>query len=340
MERWGDIYLWEALTNKDVQARVLSVFITWSALRLLQAVLNAVMQYKLVPRETLLLGVRMALKIVRSVSWIIIFKVFYSRIWKQRKDVVFNLMSGDELLNTRGSLKSKFKDALNSLKLRYGLGGHLWYKIGKNEYRRCAVIEAFDNVRHLLLAIVHAALIKLVGLLVKPKKDFSNVVTSLQAIYEIAARDFFDDKRTMGELKMAGLAPNRLTSGIGLFFENAVELHNLKCTNCNKIGHTVERCYDIIGYPPGYMKKNNDFQGKTVSSSNSTSMSNLTNSTAASLSNPSMAFTNEQMIKLMSLLNEKSLPTANANMASTSFKGVNQHMTVSANFSINVVDVC
>ncbi|GJY88830.1 callose synthase 12-like protein, partial [Tanacetum coccineum] len=172
----------------------------------------------------------------------------------------FNLMPGDELFNTRGSLKSKFKDALNSLKLRYGLGGHLWYKIGKNKYRGCAVIEAFDNVRHLLL--VHAALIKLVGLLVKPKKDFSNVVTSLQAIYEIAAWDFFEDKRTMGELKMAGLAPNRPTSGIRLLFENAVELRNLKCTNCNKIGHTVERCYDIIGYPPGYVKRIMIFKAK------------------------------------------------------------------------------
>ncbi|GJU77049.1 hypothetical protein Tco_1274119 [Tanacetum coccineum] len=50
--------------------------------------------------------------------------------------------------------------------------------------------------------------------------------------------------------------------------------------------------------------------------------------------NPSMALINEQMLKLMSLLNEKPIPTANANMA-----GANQHMTVSANFLINVVDV-
>ncbi|XP_071704316.1 uncharacterized protein [Rutidosis leptorrhynchoides] len=29
----------------------------------------------------------------------------------------------------------------------------------------------------------------------------------------------------------------------------------LKCTNCNMLGHTVERCFELIGYPPGYIKK-------------------------------------------------------------------------------------
>jgi len=24
------------------------------------------------------------------------------------------------------------------------------------------------------------------------------------------------------------------------------------CTNCGKVGHTVQKCYKIIGYPPGY----------------------------------------------------------------------------------------
>nr|GEW35555.1 retrovirus-related Pol polyprotein from transposon TNT 1-94 [Tanacetum cinerariifolium] len=29
---------------------------------------------------------------------------------------------------------------------------------------------------------------------------------------------------------------------------------NLHCINCGKVGHTVDRCFDIIGYPPGYNK--------------------------------------------------------------------------------------
>ena len=30
---------------------------------------------------------------------------------------------------------------------------------------------------------------------------------------------------------------------------------NLLCNNCGKIGHTIDRCFDLIGYPPGYIKK-------------------------------------------------------------------------------------
>ena len=30
---------------------------------------------------------------------------------------------------------------------------------------------------------------------------------------------------------------------------------NLNCKNCGKIGHTIERCYEIIGFPSGFVKK-------------------------------------------------------------------------------------
>ncbi|KAJ0507691.1 putative transcription factor interactor and regulator CCHC(Zn) family [Helianthus annuus] len=30
---------------------------------------------------------------------------------------------------------------------------------------------------------------------------------------------------------------------------------NLKCTHCNLIGHTVDRCFEIIGYPLGFKKR-------------------------------------------------------------------------------------
>ncbi|KAI3714043.1 hypothetical protein L1987_72633 [Smallanthus sonchifolius] len=85
---WKDnkTYPWQSLEDRNIQAQLLSVFITWSALRLLQAVLDVVMQYKLVSRETMWLGVRMVLKIITSVVWIILFLVFYTRIWSQKSD--------------------------------------------------------------------------------------------------------------------------------------------------------------------------------------------------------------------------------------------------------------
>ncbi|XP_024992258.1 callose synthase 12-like [Cynara cardunculus var. scolymus] len=518
-------YPWEALGDKNVQVRVLTVFITWSVLRFVKSLLDAGMQYKLVSRETLWLGVRMVLKAVISAVWIIVFVVFYVRIWTQKnndqrwsaaanrkvvtflevslvfmipellalalfilpwvrnflentnwrifylvtwwfqsrsfvgrglreglvdnikyslfwivvlstkfcfsyflqikpmiqptKDFLdlndvtyewhqffgnsnrfavgllwlpvvliylmdlqiwysiyssivgmgvglfnhlgeirnmqqlrlrfqffasamqFNLMPEEQLLNTRGTLQSKLKDGVHRLKLRYGFGrpfkklesnqveAHkfalvwneiiltfreediisdhevellelpqntwnvrvvrwpclllcnelllalsqakdlvdapdkwLWYKMAKNEYRRCAVIETYDSVKHLLLTIVkfntpehsiistlfqeidnsiniekftktfntvtlpkiHAKLIILVDLLIKPNQDVNKVVNTLQALYEVVIRDFFKDKRNMDQLKEDGLAPHRPLPGAGLLFENAIEL--------------------------------------------------------------------------------------------------------------------
>lgn len=525
-------YPWKALKSRDVQVRVLTVFFTWSGLRFLQSLLDVGTQYNLVSRETLGLGVRMILKSVVAVGWIIVFGAFYGRIWSQRnsdlrrsprdlswsseadkkvvtflevalvfvapeilalalfilpwirnflentdwrifrmltwwfqsssfigrglreglvdnikytlfwamvlatkfafsyfmqikpmvkpskqmlklKDVnyewheffdhsnrfsvgllwlpvvliylmdlqiwyaiyssfvgagvglfqhlgeirniqqlrlrfqffasaiQFNLMPEEQLLNARGTFKSKFRDAIHRLKLRYGFGHPykklesnqveankfaliwneiiiifreediisdkelelmelpqnswnvrvirwpsfllcnelllalsqakelvdapdkwLWYKICKNEYRRCAVIEAYDSVKHLLLEIIktnteehsiitvlfqeidhsvqiekftktfkmtalpnfHAKLIKLLELLNKPKRDLNQVVDTLQALYEIAVREFFREKRSTEELMEDGLAPRDPAAMAGLLFGNAVQL--------------------------------------------------------------------------------------------------------------------
>ncbi|WCJ30755.1 glucan synthase-like 5 [Euphorbia peplus] len=518
-------YPWQALEDRDVQVRVLTVFLTWSGLRFLQALLDAGMQYSLVSRETLALGFRMVLKAVVAAGWILVFGVFYGRIWSQRnsdrrwsaeanrrivtflevalvfvlpellalalfiipwirnflettnwrifymlswwfqsrsfvgralreglidnikytlfwilvlatkfafsyflqikpmvrpskvlvnfKDVEyewheffgnsnrfavgllwlpvvtiyfmdlqiwyaiyssfagaavglfdhlgeirniqqlrlrfqffagamqFNLMPEEQLLNARGTLRSKFKDAIRRLKLRYGLGRPykklesnqveankfaliwneimmtfreediicdgelellelpqnswnvrvirwpcfllcnelllalsqarelvdapdkwLWYKISKNEYRRCAVIEAYDCIKHMFLEIIkvnteehsiitvlfqeidhsveiekfsktfnlaclphfHTKLIKLLELLNKPKKDLTQVVNTLQALYEIAVREFFKEKRSTEQLMEDGLAPRDPRAMAGLLFQNAIEL--------------------------------------------------------------------------------------------------------------------
>ncbi|KAL7142126.1 hypothetical protein ABFS83_08G102300 [Erythranthe nasuta] len=526
-------YPWQALGSRDVQVRCLTLFITWSTLRFVQSLLDIAMQYNLVSRETKSLGVRMVLKSVVAAVWIVVFGVFYGRIWNQKnkddgkwtsaanrivvnflevvvafiapellalalfvlpwvrnflentnwkifyllswwfqsrsfvgrglreglvdnvkyslfwivvlatkfvfsyfmqikpmiaptkdllglKNVVyewheffdnsnrfavgllwlpviliylmdlqiwysiyssfvgaavglfdhlgeirnmqqlrlrfqffasaiqFNLMPEEQLMNARGTFKSKFRDAINRLKLRYGLGRPfkklesnqveaykfaliwneiintfreediicdrevellelpqndrkdpkcnweirviqwpclllcnelllalsqaqelsdapdrwLWHKICKTEYRRCAVIEAYDSLKHFLLSIVkydseersiiktffqevdqwiqlekftknykmnalpkiHGKLVHLLNLALKPDKDTDKVVNALQALYETAIRDFLKEPRNNEQLKEDGLAPQAAVSGEILLFQNAVEL--------------------------------------------------------------------------------------------------------------------
>nr|GEV89718.1 ribonuclease H-like domain-containing protein [Tanacetum cinerariifolium] len=138
---------------------------------------------------------------------------------------------------------------------------------------------------------------------------------------------------------------------------------NLKCIYCNKDGHIVERCFDLIGYPSNYKKPGNQ---NTSKYNVNNAVSNPNPSTA-----PIMSFFNEQMLKLQSLINDKSISNSVTNMAGTFFNGsvifnmnfekyfngksnfisgnirigwivdsgANQHMTASSKFLINVVDV-
>ncbi|CAK8536422.1 unnamed protein product [Lathyrus sativus] len=137
----------------------------------------------------------------------------------------------------------------------------LWRKICKHEFRRCAVVEAYDCIRYLLLEIIkpdseehsivtvlfqeidhsleigkftkvfkttalpqlHNKLIKLVELLNKGKKDPNQLVNTLQALYEIFIRDFFKEKRNNERLKEDGLAPQNPVSSTVLLFENAIQ---------------------------------------------------------------------------------------------------------------------
>ena len=253
---------------------------------------------------------------------------------------LFNLMPEEQLLNARGTLRSKLRDVIHRMKLRYGLGHpfkklesnqadakkfallwneiimsfreediisdkevellelpnnawnvrvirwpcfllcnelllalseakelvdshdrRLWRKICKYEFRRCAVIEAYDCIKHLFRQIIrpdseehsivtamfqeidhsieigkftkvfkttalpqiHSKLIKLLELLNNGKKDSNQLVDILQALYEISIRDFFKEKRNNERLKEDGLAPQDPASSQVLLFQNAIQ---------------------------------------------------------------------------------------------------------------------
>uniref|UniRef100_A0A251ULP1 Uncharacterized protein n=1 Tax=Helianthus annuus TaxID=4232 RepID=A0A251ULP1_HELAN len=67
------------------------------------------------------------------------------------------------------------------------------------------------------------------------------------------------------------------------------------------IGHTVDRCFELIGYPPGMEKR-------SVGQSGRNNVGNRSNQSAAPSSSVASAlpFTSEQITKLMSLIGEKS----------------------------------
>ncbi|GJY35101.1 leucine-rich repeat protein [Tanacetum coccineum] len=102
---------------------------------------------------------------------------------------------------------------------------------------------------------------------------------------------------------------------------NKGNYNNLLCKNCGLKGHTIERCFENIGYPPSFkrnpnLKVNGTFNNNKSNNADLKGKSVETNdlkTTAGTLS-----FTHEQVMKLINLLNDKSGSTAHANMACSS----------------------
>ncbi|KAI9121394.1 hypothetical protein K1719_008427 [Acacia pycnantha] len=141
----------------------------------------------------------------------------------------------------------------------------LWLKICKNEYGRCAVIEAYDSVKYLFLIILkvdteeffivnnifrnldehiqtgdltkvykmsrlpemHAKLSDFVQLLMQTNRDMNTAVNLLQALYELFVREFPRVKKHTDQLIVEGLAPRSSTANEGLLFVNAIQFPDI-----------------------------------------------------------------------------------------------------------------
>ncbi|GJV36473.1 ribonuclease H-like domain-containing protein [Tanacetum coccineum] len=71
-------------------------------------------------------------------------------------------------------------------------------------------------------------------------------------------------------------------------------------------------CFELVGYPVGYVKRN--FNPKSVSSNNTSADIHSNNASSNTASNSRVSLSNEQLARLMNLLNDNRVSTSNANM--------------------------
>ncbi|GKB89764.1 hypothetical protein Tco_0962036 [Tanacetum coccineum] len=83
----------------------------------------------------------------------------------------------------------------------------------------------------------------------------------------------------------------------------------LLCKNYGLIGHTIERNYELIGYPVGF-KRNLNLSKQSSNVKRFNANSEVNQSVPSTSGFVSASFTNEQMMKLLSIINEKPSPSA------------------------------
>ncbi|XP_071738856.1 uncharacterized protein [Rutidosis leptorrhynchoides] len=284
--------------------------------------------------------------------------------WKRCNSVVLSWILGSiskELyLGQNGSTLSEYYHSLNTL----------WKQFD-------AMVEIPDNTDDLK---AHHAMIKLMQFLMGLDDSYhsirSNILTtdplpSVKTAYSILSREESHRITSQHSIKkpLASAFNNKLTANQNNIVKRGPN-PNLKCTKCQKIGHTVDRCFEIVGYPPNYKGKmvNNKINHNSSTSWNNNSNNKNYSSVSAvaeSSSQGNMPFSDEQIVVLMSLINSKtSSCDPKANMAGTgSFfsyfakinmadlssgfskpswiidSGANQHYTTNEHDLINVVDI-
>ncbi|GJT02651.1 ribonuclease H-like domain-containing protein [Tanacetum coccineum] len=85
---------------------------------------------------------------------------------------------------------------------------------------------------------------------------------------------------------------------------------NLNCKHFGKIGHTIDRCFELVSFPNGFKRSSNSNTVKQGFNANA----DLKQNEKICSGNPSSGFTSEQMQKLLSLINETPSSSIHANM--------------------------
>ncbi|GKD74559.1 ribonuclease H-like domain-containing protein [Tanacetum coccineum] len=98
---------------------------------------------------------------------------------------------------------------------------------------------------------------------------------------------------------------------------NITQYDSLSCKNYGMKRHTIDRCFEIIGYPTGFKKNSNGNFGNNNKRgfSNNNNRGGSSNNVEVQTQNGPLPFTNDQIAKLMSLIGEKDNSGVHANMA-------------------------
>lgn len=248
-----------------------------------------------------------------------IFSKQASVVWQELKEtydkgdgsITFNLHRKINSLSQNGTSISDYYHKLNSLWKQFDA-------LVKLPTCTCHASKEFSD---------HNQLIKLMQFLMGLDDVYlpirSNILTrdplpSVKTAFAIISRE--ESHRGVSSFNSVSKGNTQPSAFVAKAFNNKSKFNrgpnpNLKCTHCNMIGHTIDRCYELVGYPTGYKKKGfgNQVNEKQVVINNA--KANLSSNMPSTSTNAS-PFTSEQLNLIMSMINEKKkTENIQANMA-------------------------
>lgn len=126
------------------------------------------------------------------------------------------------------------------------------------------------------------------------------------------------------------------------------------CKHCGRKGHTIERCFKLIGFPPkdnkGFSQAKNSASSSTLATSSQGSVY-IREPEMNAICNNTSIFSPEQISRILNLINGSQGAGMTANMGGVSFSvfhndinwvidsGANQHFTKNESILTDVVDI-
>ncbi|GJY63719.1 ribonuclease H-like domain-containing protein [Tanacetum coccineum] len=158
--------------------------------------------------------------------------------------------------------------------------------------------------------------------------ESTNLTESKLNATSFAAKSFNTNKRNNNASNSRGSTN---------FTNNRGPNPNLLCKNYGMIGHTIKRCYELIGYPPGFKKVSNPVK-QSGFKQNFNANVDVKNDKQNSSTFAPASFISEHMRKLLNLINETPTASIHANVAGWIINsGANQHLTVLLLLTNNIV---
>ncbi|KAJ0900510.1 putative RNA-directed DNA polymerase [Helianthus annuus] len=226
-----------------------------------------------------------------------VFAKLASDVWSDLKEtynkvdgsVVFDLYQKINSFSQNGSTVSEYYHKLNVM------WGQL-DQILQLPACSCNAAKDFNDFNHM---------IKLMQFLMGLDNMYQGVRTNLlmketlptvKEAFAVVSREESHRNYSSGNKKNQNMAfVSKVSPPVEFKKTNKVSNQNLKCTHCKKVGHSIDKCFEIIGYPSWMKSKGSQGRRAVVSNNNSVDNSEVVNT-----------LTSDQITRLLSLLSDKS----------------------------------